>query len=138
MRMKSKVDWWLGATMWTTIAVVLVILWIVPEEERLLGYAIGLPMIALIIWIYFGTYYELREEYLYCRSGPFFERIAYDKIKSVRLCQNLWSSLALSAKRIEIRQHGKGFLLGTTYISPENRELFFRELVKRCKNLEKT
>jgi len=138
VRMKSKVDWWLGATMWTTIAVVLVILWIVPEEERLLGYAIGLPMIALIIWIYFGTYYELREEYLYCRSGPFFERIAYDKIKSVRLCQNLWSSLALSAKRIEIRQHGKGFLLGTTYISPENRELFFRELVKRCKNLEKT
>jgi len=137
VRVKSAVDWWLGVMMWTTVALIPVFLLIIPEEERLLGYAIGFPMIFLIIWIYFGTYYELREGYLYCRAGPFFARINYDKIKSVRLCYNMLSSLALSIKRIQIRQHGKGFL-GTIYISPENRELFFRELVKRCKNLERT
>jgi len=31
---------------------------------------------------------------------------------------------------------GKGFVLGTTYISQENREEFLAELKSRCKNLE--
>jgi hypothetical protein len=64
------------------------------------------------------------------------EKIAYPKIKSVKLRRNMLSSMALSLDRIEIKQHGKGFLLGTTYISPENREEFMRDLVSRCNNLQ--
>jgi hypothetical protein len=48
----------------------------------------------------------------------------------------LLSSMALSSRRIEIRQHGKGYLTGTTMISPVNREEFLRELVRRCPNLD--
>lgn len=94
-------------------------------------------MLIFLLWIYFGTYYEFREEYLFCKSGPFFENIKYDNIKSIKLTQNLFSSMALSSKRIEIRQHGKGYILGTTFISPMNRQEFINELIKRCKNLEK-
>lgn len=109
---------------------------IVPPNEKTIGYAVGVPMIGFILWIYFGTYYEFRDAYLYCRSGPFVEKIAYEKIKSVKLSQNMLSSMALSTKRIEIRQHGKGFITGTTYISPVNREEFLMELISRCKNIE--
>ncbi len=105
-------------------------------DQPVVGYAIGLPVIVLLLWIYYGTYYELRDEYLYCRCGPFLEKITYPKIKSVKLSRNLLSSMALSLDRIEVKQHGKGFLLGTTYISPENREQFMSELISRCKNLD--
>jgi hypothetical protein len=44
--------------------------------------------------------------------------------------------MALSKKRIEIRQHAKGYLIGTTFISPENREEFMNELISKCKNIE--
>lgn len=86
--------------------------------------------------MYFSSYYEFRDDYLYCRSGPFVEKIVYDKIKSVKLSQNMLSSMALSWKRIEIRQHDKGYITGTTYVSPENREMFITELINCCKNIQ--
>lgn len=136
MRVKSKIDIWIGIIIWGTVLIMLVSLVYVPQNEKIFGYAVVFPMITFMLWIYFGTYYEFREEYLYCRSGPFAEKIVYEKIKSVKLSQNLLSSMALSRKRIEIRQHGKGYITGTTYISPVNREAFMMELISRCKNTE--
>ena len=108
----------------------------VPAEEKLLSLAVGIPALIFMVWIYFGTYYELRETYLFCRSGPFTEKIPYERIRSLRLCTSILASMALSVQRIEISQHGKGFVLGTTYISPADREIFLRELALRCPNLE--
>lgn len=136
MRVKSKIDIWIGIIIWGTILIMLVSLVYVPQNEKIFGYVVVFPMITFMLWIYFGTYYEFRNEYLYCRSGPFVEKIVYEKIKSVKLSQNLLSSMALSRKRIEIRQHGKGYIRGTTYISPVNREEFMMELISRCKNTE--
>lgn len=45
-------------------------------------------------------------------SGPFVERISYVRIKSVALKENLLSSMALSRRLIETRQHGKGCVGG--------------------------
>ncbi|MDD4546133.1 MAG: PH domain-containing protein [Oscillospiraceae bacterium] len=118
MRAKSKIDFWFRVLIWGTVLIMLVSIMVVPQNGKTIGYAVGVPMICFVLWIYFGTYYEFRDEYLYCRSGPFVEKIVYDKIKSVKLSQNMLSSMALSTKRIEIRQHGKGYITGTTYISP--------------------
>jgi len=134
MRVKSKIDLWVSIVIWSVI-VIMVGTMIRLVDQTAISYGIGLPVIALLLWIYFGTYYELREEYLYCRSGPFAEKIAYSKIKSLKLSRNMLSSMALSGDRIEIKQHGKGYLLGTTFISPENREQFLSELISRCNNL---
>jgi hypothetical protein len=134
MRVKSKIDLWISIVIWSVIFVMVGTMTRLGDQTAI-SYGIGLPVIALLLWIYFGTYYELRDEYLYCRSGPFTEKIAYAKIKSVRLCRNMLSSMALSGDRIEIKQHGKGYILGTTYISPEDREQFMSELISRCKNL---
>lgn len=102
--------------------------WIIP-----LGIAAG---IAFILWIWFGTYYEFRESYLLARMGPFFERIPYKKIYSVRKFKSMASSMALSGDMIELR-HGKSYITGTTYISPLDRDRFLTELKIRCPGLNK-
>jgi uncharacterized membrane protein YdbT with pleckstrin-like domain len=134
MRVNSKIDLWVAIILWGGILIMAGTITSL-YGQAIISYAIGLPVIALLLWIYFGTYYELKDEYLYCRCGPFSEKIAYPKIKSVKLSRNMLSSMALSLDRIEIKQHGKGYVLGTTYISPENREQFMNELISRCKNL---
>jgi hypothetical protein len=108
----------------------------IPKEYIAAGLIASAPITAFILWIYFGTYYEFREEYLYCKSGPFSEKIQYDRIKSVKISRNMLSSMALSSKRLEIRQHGKGYITGTTLISPENRDDFLLQLKKKCRYLE--
>ena len=135
MRVKSKIDRWVAIVIWGGILIMAGTITL-QYDQVVIGYAIGLPVIALLLWIYYGTYYELRDNYLYCRCGPFSEKIAYAKVRSVKPSRNMLSSMALSVDRIEIRQHGKGFFLGTTYISPENLELFMSELINRCKNLD--
>jgi hypothetical protein len=136
LRVRSAVDGWFAALMWVTVGIMIGSVAIVPGAERLLAALAVAPVIGLLAWVCFGTYYELRDEELYCRSGPFHERIRYAQIRSVRLSQNMLSSMALSRERIEIRQHGKGYIMGTTEISPVEREWFIEQLRRRCPNLE--
>lgn len=136
MKVRSAADWWLSLLMGGAAIIVVVTMIGVPAEEKLLSLIVGVPSLVFMVWIYFGTWYELRATCLLCRSGPFFQRIPYGRIRSLRLCTSILASLALSVDRIEIRQHGKGFVLGTTYISPAGRENFLRELALRCPNLE--
>lgn len=136
MRQRSKIDLWVRIVLWAAVLLIIVSLILIPADERVIGFAIGIPASGIILWIYFGTYFELREHCLYCRCGPFFEKIAYEKIKSLKPCRNMLSSMALSRDRIEICQHDKSYITGTTYISPRNQQLFLEELFERCKNLD--
>lgn len=138
MRVKSKMDIWFHLLIWVILTIIFMSIILIPQDQKVLGCAIGLPVMFVLIRIYFGSYYEFKENYLLCRIGPFFEKIKYKKIKSIKLSQSFASSMALSAKQIEICQHGKGYILGTTFISPVNREEFISELNKRCNHIEKT
>lgn len=95
----------------------------------------ALIVVVFLLWIWFGTFYELQDEVLLCKSGPFTEKISYEKINSLRLCRNYLSSMAVGRDRIEIIQ-GKGGLTGTTYISPLDREAFYHALAERCPHLK--
>lgn len=136
MRVRSEVDVPVSILIWSSVALVLFSLVLIPSEGRVLSVLVGLPVAAGLAWIYFGTYYELKPDHLYCRSGPFVERIPYDRIKSIALKNSMASSMALSRRRIEIRQHGKNYVAGTTLVSPVKREEFMRELISRCSNLQ--
>lgn len=136
IKIKAAVDLWITIIIWSSILILVFTVLIVPEEARLITLLSAFPAIVLLLWIYNGSWYELREEYLFCRLGPFSEKIYYDKVKSLKLSKNLFSSMALSMNRIEIRQRDKGYITGTTLISPANREYILAELIKRCKNLE--
>ena len=136
MRIQSEIDGRYTLLMGCTALILCVSVFFVSGWESYLLLLIVIPIVCFLSWIYFGTYYMLCDTYLYCRSGPFVEKINYESIKSIKLCQNLYSSMALSSKRIEIKQHGKGYFTGTTYISPIQRERFLHELSKQCTRLE--
>lgn len=109
---------------------------LVPSEDKALGLLLLVPIVLFLFWLYLGTWYELKEDHLHARSGPFREKIPYDRIRRVERVRNSFSSMALSRDRIGIWQHGKGFFAGTTYISPVDPDAFFKELKSRCRNLE--
>ncbi len=137
--MRSEIDWFYRLLIWTTIALIVVVIAMsltAGAGSRGVVLILGLPVLAFLLSMYFGTFYEFHDDHLYCRSGPLWERIPYDRIRSVRLCQNAFSSMALSMRRIEIRRHGRGWVTGTTFISPVSREVFFLELIGRCRNLD--
>ena len=120
---------------WGVIGVFLLSIVIVPAEIRatvIIGSLIGT---VLMLWVWFGTYYEFRDKYLLARMGPFFERIPYERITSAKMFRSLSASMALSSDMIELR-HGKNYISGTTYISPVRKELFLSELRTRCPNLQ--
>lgn len=123
--------------MWGTIALCLGIVVTIPVDEMIYYVLAVSPIFIIISWIMLGSYYELREDLLFMKLGPFFGRIKYQNIKSLALKENWLSSMAMSRERIEIKEHKKGRLMGTTYISPVNREEFLEELKRRCYNLEK-
>jgi hypothetical protein len=135
-RFKTKRDFWYGLLILFALASASAAAFMVPDEERLVVILLLLPVWAFLVSLWFFTWYELREDHLYARSGPFVERIPYDRIKSIKESRNLWSSMAMSRDRIEIRQHDKGFVTGTTYISPNDKQRFMDMLKSRCYNLQ--
>lgn len=135
MRVKTKIDLWVHILLWAVMAGMPTAIVLLPQGQRSFGWPLSAVVLIIVAWVYFGTYYELKGDCLRCRCGPFYENIPYIRIKSVRLCDSLASSFALSRRCIEITQHGKGFISGTTYISPRNRDAFAQQLTQRCPNL---
>jgi hypothetical protein len=137
MRDKAKIDLWISVLLWSMNIFYIVLFFVIPLNELWVYAVFIVPVIIMMIWILIGSYYELREDYLYMRIGPFFGRIKYENIKSLTLKNNLLSSMAMSYHRIEIKEHKKSYLRGTTFIGPQNREEFYEELKRLCRNLEK-
>ncbi len=137
MKVKSEIDLWFQLIVGTTVIFMIGSSLLIPLNERWMMLIVAIPMTVFLLSLLLNTWYELRDDHLYCVSGPFRERIYYDKIKQVKLTENILSSMALSRKRIEIRQHKKNYFMGTTMISPINREEFYVQLKRRCRNLQK-
>jgi hypothetical protein len=136
-RTKVKIDLWVSIILWLNTGIFVALAFVIPPSEFWIYLVFVFPILILMLWILFGSYYELREDLLFLKIGPFFGRIKYENIKSLELKNNWLSSMALSYHRIEIKEHKKGYIMGTTMISPINREEFLEELKRRCYNLEK-
>ncbi len=100
--------------------------------ELAVGVGAILASSAFLLWILTGTYYVLYEDCLYCKSGPFSEVILFDDIRYLGLSDNFEASMALSSRRIVIRQYDEAY----TMISPRCRERFLTHLKARCRYLE--
>ncbi len=135
MRYPSAKSMGFGILVWGVVILLVVSMIIIPVEYRSITVIASIIGIAFMLWIWFGAYYEFRDKYLLARMGPFFERIPYERITSARLFSGMPSSMALSNKMIEIR-HGKNYVLGTTYISPADREGFLIALKALYPNLK--
>ncbi len=137
MKVKVRIDLWVSIILWLSCGIFAALAFVIPTSEIWVYLIFILPVLIIMVWILIASYYELQEDLLYMRIGPFFGRIRYENIKSLSLKKNLLSSMALSIYRIEIREHNKNYFWGTTQISPINREEFLEELKRRCYNLEK-
>jgi len=86
---------------------------------------------AFLIWIWADIRYEMREDYLFVKGGPFRSRIAYNDITRITMSKNIWFGYRLLASMDAIEIHYKTGLLGSVKISPKEKEVFIEELKKR-------
>ena len=132
MKYYSKIDWWISILIWMSVGVSGWAVWLIPANEQWIGWLMFSPLMVLMLLFLYNTYYVFEDDYLKCVLGVFPQKIYYKNIKSLKKTRNFLSSAALSAKRIEIKEKNKGYIMGTTYISPKNRDEFFDELRMRC------
>lgn len=123
MRFESKRDTWL------TILIVVVsgglLLAAVTSNDPAAPFFSALPVI-LLLWIYYGTHYDLGDMSMVIRHGPLRWTIHYEDITDLKLVRNIWSSAALSAERVHVICRR-----GSLYISPLDRQAFIAEVNKR-------
>jgi hypothetical protein len=91
-------------------------------------FLICLAAAGFIGWLWFATYYVLREFELFIRSGPITKTIPLHSIAKVKLVRSWIASAATSSRRVEI-YFGKYDYI---HISPLDQEAFLNELKKRC------
>ena len=137
MRFEVKKDLWVVLLMYLPIAISIFVVGLSKGIEILYVILIMLPLDLVILWILYGSFYELRENELYIRIGPFRQHIPYDKIHSIEKTKTVLSSMAMSVDRVEIARNDKGRLLGVTQISPQDKERFILEISKRCPNIKR-
>jgi len=136
MKYYSKIDLWYKILISIVIVILItslvMVIFTFKSMELILAVIIIALIIVFILSIYFNTYYEFKDNYLYCKSGIFCEKIKYKDIKSIKKSKNMFSSMALSRDRIEIKTSDNIFL-GLTYISPFNEDEFMELLNRKMK-----
>ena len=91
-------------------------------------------VIALLLWISFGTKYYLTEEYLKYESGPIRGKIPLISIKTIIKNKTLWVGLkpATASNGLIIKYNSFDEL----YISPDSNDEFITEILKLNNNIE--
>ena len=86
--------------------------------------AIWIPTFLLVLTIFLGTGYMIKDGVLVIKIGPFvYSRVKIEAIISAKRSYNLIASPANSLRRLELKYEG-----GMVLISPEREEAFVRLL----------
>jgi len=121
MYFPSKRDWWLGLLIWGLVLLAAVPALLKPEKGQ---FIIMIAVILFIGWIWFGTGYEILDDELKVRCGPFRQRIPLQEIREIKRTRSPLSSPACSLDRMEIK-YGKS---KRVMISPADKEGFIKML----------
>ncbi|MGX9930199.1 PH domain-containing protein [Virgibacillus salarius] len=122
MYFPSKKDNWLALIIW---GVTLLMGWQMITYKSLVSYIIGLLIICLLLWLWFGTGYKIEEGLIKIKSGPFRSTVKINEIKRLNATKNPLAGPALSIDRIEII-HRK---YDISIVSPKNVAEFIRVLL---------
>ncbi len=132
LRFASKVDGWLLLVVLAAVAACAVAMLALatrgPAWTAVGWLVIALPGIVLPLWVLCDTRYELTDDALRVRSGPFRWRVGLRDVRAVVPSRSLLSSPALSLDRLRI-DHGR---TASLLVSPKDRERFLEELICRC------
>lgn len=122
-RYKSKVDWWFYlAVAASGIFLAVIILPKVTAETMSIveSIVLAVTIVGFPAWLMVATYYDVVEDELRIRSGPFRWNIKLSDIQTVTPTNSMISSPALSTDRLEISYGENRKIL----VSPEDKEGF--------------
>ena len=99
------------------------------ENGKYFSLILVLSVVGLLIWLFFGTNYELtKENGLVYRSGPIRGKISIDRITEIVKGKTLWVGLKPATA-------GNGLIVkydkyNEIYISPDTNELFVEKILE--------
>lgn len=83
---------------------------------------------ALMLWLRFGTFYEITDEYLKYQTGPIKGKIKISSIRTLEVGKTMWSgtmpATALNGIIVKFNKYDE------IYISPQSNQVFANELLK--------
>ena len=120
---RSRIDLWLVAVFGGSflLPIILMILW---DGPMALTFAITIPMLGFIVWLYFATKYEVLEKEIVIHAGLYKVIVPRQSITSVTPSNNVMSSPAFSIDRLEITYGQNDKVL----ISPKNQAQFLESI----------
>jgi len=124
MYFPSKRDGWLGLLIGGLIFLAAVPAFLKPGKGQ---FIIMTAVLLFVGWIWFGTGYEISEDELRVRCGPFRQRIPLQQIKAIKRTRSPLSAPACSLDRMEITYGSSKRVM----ISPADKEGFIRMLTGR-------
>ena len=127
MRFSVKKDVWVTLLVWIPMIIAFAIVIASPMETTWIYLMVILTFLltfAFMAWIWFASYYELKEDRLFVSFGPIKENILYKDITKIKESHNLLSSAALSLDRLSIYKTGRL----KTLISPQEKEVFLDQI----------
>mgnify|MGYP001404321427 CR=1 FL=1 len=139
MYFPSKKDLWLAIVIFGSI-LLFIISYIVgdsidlaaPNYKIILRLLVGLLIIGLPIWMWFGTGYIVEDGLIKIKCGPFRNTVKIKEIEKISATKNLLSAPALSIDRIEILHS----MYNIAIVSPINKTEFVRVLVNENPNIQ--
>lgn len=129
MYFPSKKSILLGLIIWGANAS---LLWDVIIHPSITGYVVIITFIPFISFLWFKTGYEIIEQHLVIRSGPFKSTIPIADIKKLTPSKTLLAGPALSLDRIEIA-YG---LYDIAIVSPKDKAGFAEALRRHNETIE--
>jgi len=129
MYFPSKRDLWLGLLIWGLMLLGAVPAFLKPGKGQLI---IMSAVILFIGWIWFGTGYEILDDQLKIRCGPFRQTIPLREMKEIKKTRSPLSAPACSLDRMEIK-YGKS---KRVMISPADKENFIRTIKEKCPSIQ--
>ncbi|MGF3102919.1 PH domain-containing protein [Rossellomorea sp. DUT-2] len=142
MKFRSKIDRFFISVIFISlllISIVYLIPLILLGRPTILNIIVVVSLFAIsagiIIWTGFFQHYEMCEDFLYIKGGPFRSRIFYGDLTRVRATRDISTGYRVLSSRDALEIYYRTGLWGSVKISPREKELFLSELDKRCSHL---
>jgi hypothetical protein len=101
-RFVSKRDTWLLVIMWTVVIMVVAVGVLSLMKGAWFGALMGIAVAALGLWTTYGTFYDVGQDVLLVRCGPFRWRIPLDSITNIEETDDPLASPACSLDRLAV------------------------------------
>ncbi|WP_208975861.1 PH domain-containing protein [Oceanobacillus kimchii] len=127
----SKKDALYSVVIWGTIVLILSVVIrsiITFSASNFIEGLVGFIIVILLIWVWFSTGYQIANDIVKVKAGPFKKTINIQEINKISKRKSVWTAAALATDRLVI-QYGKYNL--DILVSPRNESDFIKLLLSK-------